>query len=45
MNTAENFKKGARTNQDFRLAHNDKYQAFVGAVSQNGGYETKMIGD
>ena len=45
MNTAENFKKGARTDQAFRLAHNNKYQAFVAAVSQNGGYEPSMIGD
>ena len=45
MNTAENFKKGARTDQAFRLAHNNKYQAFVVAVSQNGGYVPNMIGN
>lgn len=38
MNNAENFRKGARSDQAFRLAHNNRYQAFVAAVSQNGGY-------
>ena len=45
MNTDENFKKGARSEQDFRLAHNDKYQEFVAAVSQRGGYVPNGIGD
>ena len=45
MNTDENFKKGARREQDFRLAHNNKYQEFVAAVSQSGGYVPNGIGD
>ena len=45
MNTAENFRQGARSDQAFRLAHNNKYQAFVVAVSQNGGYVPNIIGN
>ena len=45
MNNAENFRKGARSDQAFRLAHNNRYQAFVAAVSQNGGYVPNEIGD
>ena len=45
MNNAENFRKGARSDQAFRLAHNNRYQAFVAAVSQNGGYVPNGIGD
>ena len=45
MNTAENFRQGARSDQAFRLAHNNRYQAFVVALSQNGGYVPNMIGN
>ena len=45
MNNAENFRKGARSDQAFRLAHNNRYQAFVAAVSQGGGYVPNGIGD
>ncbi|XP_022797061.1 uncharacterized protein LOC111335428, partial [Stylophora pistillata] len=46
LNTAESIRKGPETSDhDFRLAHNNKYQAFVAAVSQNGGYKPNMIGD
>ena len=45
MNTAENFRQGARSDQAFRLAHNNRYQAFVAAVSQSGGYAPNGIGD
>ena len=41
----ESFRKEGRPDQDFRLAHNNKYQAFVVAVSQNGGYVPNMIGN